>query len=69
MGGANGMGSVYKLTPNGDGTWTESGVHQFSGPDGANPVAGVIFGPGGLLYGTTQDGGAENWGVVFSVNP
>jgi uncharacterized repeat protein (TIGR03803 family) len=68
-GGANGGGSVYKLTPNSDGTWTESGVHQFSGPDGAGPVAGVIFGPGGLLYGTTQNGGTENLGVVFSVNP
>jgi uncharacterized repeat protein (TIGR03803 family) len=69
-GGVNGFGAVYKLTPGSGGTWTESGVHNFSGStDGANPAAGVILGHGGLLYGTTLYGGADNYGVVYSVNP
>jgi uncharacterized repeat protein (TIGR03803 family) len=29
----------------------------------------VVFGPGGLLYGTTLYGGAANYGTVFSLQP
>jgi uncharacterized repeat protein (TIGR03803 family) len=29
----------------------------------------VVFGPGGLLYGTTSAGGAGGWGTVFSLQP
>lgn len=51
-------GVVFKLTPNGDGTWSESVLYAFTGtPDGANPVAGLIFDPAGNLYGTTSFGG------------
>jgi hypothetical protein len=36
-------------------------LYSFAGPpiDGANPYAGVAIGPNGVLYGTTQWGGAE----------
>ncbi len=52
--GPCGGGVVFKLTPNSDGTWTESVPYNFTGgEDGAQPVAGLIFDAKGNLYGTT----------------
>jgi uncharacterized repeat protein (TIGR03803 family) len=36
--------------------------------DGSHPRAGVIQGSDGALYGTTEFGGALNYGVVFKLN-
>ena len=33
-------------------------LHTFHGPDGANPVGGVIRDAAGNLYGTTAEGGS-----------
>jgi uncharacterized repeat protein (TIGR03803 family) len=44
-------------------------VHSFGkGNDGASPVAGLIN-VGGVLYGTTSEGGGANAGTVFSLSP
>ena len=44
-------------------------LYTFTGPDGANPTAGVTFDPSGNLYGTTLHGGAsKHWGAVFEVD-
>jgi uncharacterized repeat protein (TIGR03803 family) len=67
FGGAFGWGNVFKLSPNPDGTWKEKVLHQFRGPDGNNPVGGVIFDAAGNLYGTTYGGGVSGWGVVFKL--
>ncbi len=37
-GGAHGEGTVFELTPNGDGSWTESVLHSFNGNDGQVPL-------------------------------
>jgi uncharacterized repeat protein (TIGR03803 family) len=37
--------------------------------DGAFPYGGVIFDTTGNLYGTTLDGGANGYGVVFKMTP
>ena len=66
-GGTSSAGTVFKLTPNPDGTWTESVLHSFTGgADGANPQAGLIFDAASDLYGTTPSGGAGG-GVVFKL--
>jgi uncharacterized repeat protein (TIGR03803 family) len=45
-------------------------LHGFGGsPDGANPCARVVIGPGGVLYGTTAYGGSSGNGTVFSLAP
>jgi uncharacterized repeat protein (TIGR03803 family) len=63
-------GAVYQLSPNANGTWTETLLHAFTGtPDGANPVAGLTFDATGNLYGTTQDGGAYGLGTIFELSP
>jgi uncharacterized repeat protein (TIGR03803 family) len=50
-----GWGTVFKLSAAGQ--FAE--VHQFSGPEGANPV-GMLIDGGGNLFGTTWQGGS-NW--------
>ena len=69
FGGASATGTVFKLTPNSNGSWTESVLHSFKGKDGLQPVAGVIFDQAGDLYGTTPEGGAYDYGVVFKLAP
>jgi uncharacterized repeat protein (TIGR03803 family) len=62
----NGCGSVFKLTPKADGSWTETVLHGFNnnGEDGTFPLGGVILDAAGHLYGTTYIGG--NGGCGFS---
>jgi uncharacterized repeat protein (TIGR03803 family) len=74
-------GSLYGTTQN-PGTIFKLGLsggikylHDFSGGiDGDLPSAGVVAGPNGLLYGTTDQGGAACFdkvgcGTVFEVLP
>ena len=72
-GGPSGSGAVFSLTPpaNGDGPWTETLLHSFTGgDDGANPIAGVVIGDDGVLYGTTTTGGGTGkFGTVFALKP
>jgi uncharacterized repeat protein (TIGR03803 family) len=71
LGGAHNAGVVFQLIPQGNGTWAERVLHSFSGMagDGANPLAGLIFGPSGNLYGTTSAGGANGEGIVYEIAP
>jgi hypothetical protein len=63
------------LAPSSDGEeWTEAILHSFTGvlggPDGANPNAGILFGSGGTIYGTTFGGGAyPNYGIAYELSP
>ena len=68
-GGDYGYGTVYELTPNSGGTWTESVLHSFNGSDGATLVGGLVFDTSGNLYGTAVGGGAYGRGVVFKLAP
>jgi uncharacterized repeat protein (TIGR03803 family) len=69
-GGALSQGAVFKLTPNKDGSWSESILYSFTGgSDGGFPVAGLIFDQAGNLYGTAWWGGAYNGGVAFRLAP
>jgi uncharacterized repeat protein (TIGR03803 family) len=42
-------------------------LHDFTGPDGAFPYAGMVA-LNGVLYGTTQDGGKYSNGTVYKVS-
>ncbi len=54
IGGANGFGTAYELSPSSNG-WTEAVVYSFSDAgDGADPVGGIVLDNAGNLYGTTQ---------------
>lgn len=70
-GGANGNGTVFKLTrPKSAGKWTETVLYSFgTGTDGAIPVAGVTLDAAGNVYGTTSEGGVYGLGTVFELTP
>jgi hypothetical protein len=60
-----GCGAVFELTPPSSkgGAWTEKVLHRFEiSKNEANPAAGMTFGGGGYLYGTTV-------GTVFRLAP
>lgn len=65
-GGANGDGTVFKISVGG----TESVLYSFgsSASDGMNPVGGLAIDSVGNLYGTTTRGGVNNDGTVFKIN-
>ena len=64
------QGSVFKLTPNPNGSWTYTDLHDFTGgPDGAYPYGGLMRDNSGNLYGTAQYGGQNYYGVVFEITP
>jgi uncharacterized repeat protein (TIGR03803 family) len=67
QGGANGAGTVFKMTQAG----ALSLLYSFTGgADGGNPSAGLVMDGTGNLYGTTSAGGAYgNNGTVFKVTP
>jgi hypothetical protein len=75
--GGSGCGTVFRLTPNADGTWTETVLHSFKGgADGSSPQGALVFGASGNLYGTTAYGGARGsgcivtgCGIIFRLNP
>jgi uncharacterized repeat protein (TIGR03803 family) len=68
-GGACDCGTIYKLSPNPDGSWTNTVLHSFTGYDGASPSANMVFDEKGNLYGTTMFGGSGGGGVVFKFKP
>jgi uncharacterized repeat protein (TIGR03803 family) len=67
LGGANGYGAVFKITPAG----TETVLYSFKGgpSDGATALGSLIQASDGNLYGMTPDGGASNFGTIFRITP
>jgi uncharacterized repeat protein (TIGR03803 family) len=64
-----GCGTVFELSPNGSGGWTETILYSFQGgSDGALPTSGLVFDQAGNLYGTTRFGGGT-FGTVFELSP
>lgn len=80
-GGVMACGSVFKLSPNSNGSWSETVLYSFSGrttADGCQPSASLVFDKLGNLYGTTQRGAGgrcptfgirRGCGTVFKLTP
>jgi uncharacterized repeat protein (TIGR03803 family) len=67
VGGADGFGNVFELTPSGN-KWHLTTLYSFQDqPDGASPYGGVIFDKDGSLYGTTYYAGANDVGTVYKL--
>jgi uncharacterized repeat protein (TIGR03803 family) len=67
--GANDAGTVYKLTLS-DSTWMYTSLYVFTGGgDGLYSFSNLVFDKRGNLYGTTNQGGANGYGVVFKITP
>lgn len=76
-GGAYGWGTVYELSHNGGGGWTETVLHSFnySSNDGHSPTGNLAMDAAGNLYGTTYNGGqgggfcqSNGCGTVFELS-
>ena len=65
----NGCGTVFELSPETDGGWTEKVLHSFSGTDGAFPLGSLISDAAGNLYGTTEGGGETTSSSSGCANP
>lgn len=70
-GGINDTGTVWELiySPTKQ-TYSEKVLHSFGpqhGVDGNYPWAGVTINSDGILYGTTSQGGTNNWGTIFAL--
>jgi uncharacterized repeat protein (TIGR03803 family) len=63
-------GLVFKLMLR-NGSWIFYPLYHFVNGEGVNPLARVIIGPNGSLYGTTSSGpsGCGGCGTVFNVRP
>jgi uncharacterized repeat protein (TIGR03803 family) len=69
----NGCGTVFKLSPQADGSWKESVLYSFCSltncADGGGAYAGLTFDNAGNLYGATASGGTHFGGVLFKLTP
>jgi len=63
-GGANGVGAVFRITP--DGTLTV--LYSFDEAHGVQPYGGLTLGTDGNFYGTTS-GGYSGLGTIFKITP
>lgn len=67
VGGVNGFGTVYEMSPN-QGSWQFMTLYAFKDqPDGASPYSSVTFDKAGNLYGTTYYAGANDQGTVYKL--
>lgn len=68
-GGDSQKGVAYELSPVAGGGWNETVLWEFgAGTDGANPNGALIFDSLGNLYGTTANGGVNNYGTAFELS-
>lgn len=65
-GGANGRGTVYHLGLRGS-SWQLTPLFEFNDAL-LESYSGVVFGPNGILYGTTTQGGSGK-GTVYELRP
>jgi uncharacterized repeat protein (TIGR03803 family) len=66
IGGANGFGEVFKVTPTG----TLKVLHSMSSAaDGANPYGGLVQASDGNFYGVNVNDGLNSMGTIFRMTP
>lgn len=66
QGGMYNKGTIYKINPN---TYAFTKIYDFSNATGGWCERGLMKGTDGNLYGTTNQGGAFNYGVLFKLDP
>jgi len=66
IGGANGNGTVFRIT----GGNSLSNLHSFDNTvDGYGPLGTLVLGSDGNFYGTTPNGGTNGAGTIFRISP
>jgi uncharacterized repeat protein (TIGR03803 family) len=68
-GGTYNVGTVYQLSPNSGGQWTENILYSFTGgADGEYPYSTVTVDPDGNLFGATEIS-LDARGTVYEISP
>ena len=69
--GANGYGTIFKLTPPSTtgGVWTINVLHSFTQNEGYPSYGNLVFDESGALYGATIFGGTFGYGTIFKLTP
>jgi len=70
-GGANGQGTVFELSPGGNGSWSAKALYSFCSAtcaDGAQPKGPLVRDNAGNLYGVAYGGGTNGLGTVFKLD-
>ncbi|HNP44041.1 MAG TPA: T9SS type A sorting domain-containing protein [Panacibacter sp.] len=65
-GGSGGLGTIYSFDPS---TNTFAKLFDFNGTNGSIPYGSLVQATNGKLYGMTYQGGANNFGTLFSFDP
>jgi uncharacterized repeat protein (TIGR03803 family) len=63
-GGANGMGTMYRISTSGE----YQLLYSFNGAAGKSPQGTLLQHTNGKIYGTAQQGGANKLGTVYQVD-
>jgi len=66
-GGSNGVGTVFRMTTNG--VFTPLYSFRTNNIDGQHPEAALVEGNDGNFYGTTDAGGTNRYGTIFTITP
>lgn len=66
LGGLYTEGQIFNFNIN---TNTYTRLYSFNTTNGARPFGPLCIGSSGLLYGTTSEGGLNNFGTIYSYNP
>jgi uncharacterized repeat protein (TIGR03803 family) len=66
MGGTNDLGTLFRIKPDGNGY---SKLYDFTGSANGSHPRGALLSLGMYLYGLTYEGGTDNLGVIFRINP
>jgi uncharacterized repeat protein (TIGR03803 family) len=67
-GGAYGVGTVFRMTPAGELTTLVEFTGNEASNKGSRPLAELVPGTDGDLYGTTERGGANGLGTLFKMS-
>jgi uncharacterized repeat protein (TIGR03803 family) len=67
QGGANSLGTIYQITPQGEFSTFYNFCSQSGCSDGVIPFGGLTHDNSGNLYGTTNSGGTGFYGTVFKI--
>lgn len=67
-------GSIFELSPDGNGGWMEKMIYEFRGPNGREPLGTLLLDASGNLYGTTNAGGSctsesVGCGIAYKLTP
>ena len=68
-GGTDNYGTIFRLSAQTEITVLASFTNDVGLAKGANPRAGLVRDPAGILWGTTEQGGANSLGTVFKFSP